>query len=136
MAKQTYRGSCACGCVKFEASVDLQQGTSRCNCTKCVKRRWWAVRVALEDFRTLEGESELSQARLGSTPAHGPFCTRCGVIPYGFVPKQEWNDGAYVAVNVACLDGLSPAELAAVPIQYQDGRADNWWSAPAETSYL
>jgi hypothetical protein len=37
---------------------------------------------------------------------------------------------------VACLDDLDRAELVAAPIQYMDGRADTWWSAPAETRHL
>jgi len=58
------------------------------------------------------------------------------VIPFGWVPASEWNDTAYVSVNVAALDGVEPAELIAAPVQYMDGRADNWWSTPAETRHL
>src|SRR5688572_21497745 len=100
MAKRTYRGSCHCKRVKFEADIDLQQvGTNKCNCTSCWKRRWWSVAVKPEDFRSLSGESELANSR---------FCPHCGVIPYGKVDAAEWNDGAYFSVNVACLDDLEP----------------------------
>ena len=39
-------------------------------------------------------------------------------------------------VSVAALDNLDHAELAATPITFCDGRADNWWNAPVETRHL
>jgi hypothetical protein len=122
--------------IKFEAAIDLAEGTGKCNCTSCWKRRWWSVRVKPEGFRSFGGEEHLSQYRPGSETGHRGFCKHCGVIPYGWVEAAEWNDGAYVSVNVACLDDLDPADLVAAPVQYMDGRADNWWSAPKETRHL
>ena len=44
--------------------------------------------------------------------------------------------GDYVSVPLAALDDISPAELAAIPVQYMDGRHDNWFNPPQVTSYL
>jgi hypothetical protein len=49
---------------------------------------------------------------------------------YAWVDAAEWNDGAYVSVNVACLDDLDPKELIAAPVQFLDGRNDNWGTFP------
>jgi hypothetical protein len=135
MAKRTYQGSCYCKRVKFEADIDFAATTTgKCNCTSCWKRRWWSVKVLPDGFRSFGGEDELTTIRPASGP--GGFCKHCGVTPYAFVDAAEWNDGAYYSVNVAVLDDLDPAELAAAPIQYMDGRADNWWNVPAETRHL
>lgn len=136
MTTRTYLGSCVCKRVKFEADVDWSAGTGKCNCTSCWKRRWWSVKVPTSGFRYLGGETELSKYRDGQATGHGGFCKHCGVTPYGYVDAAEWNDGAYVSVNVACLDNLDPAELVAAPINYMDGLHDNWWAAPAETRHL
>jgi hypothetical protein len=137
MAIKTYRGSCHCGQVRFEADIDLMAtGTGKCNCTSCWKKRWWSVRVKPEAFRDLGGREMLSGYRPGEERGHRGFCKQCGVVPYGWVPAAEWNDGEYVSVNVAALDDLEPAELMAAPVRYMDGRADNWWSPPRETRHL
>ena len=136
MATKTYRGSCHCGRIKFEADIDWSVGTGKCNCTSCWKKRWWSVAVKPEGFRPLAGAEELSAYKPGASKGHRGFCKHCGVIPYGWVDKAEWNDGEYVSVNVAALDDLDPAELVTVPIKYMDGRADSWWTVPAETRHL
>ena len=89
-----------------------------------------------EDFRAISGEAELSGYKPGEDKGHGGFCKHCGVITYAWVPASEWNPSEYVTISVAALDDLAPAELAAAPVQYYDGRADNWWNPPAETRHL
>ena len=133
MTAKTYHGSCQCKAVTFEAEIDFSAGTSKCNCTFCWKRRWWTVRAGLSDFRALTGEEHLSA---GKGSAGDTFCRHCGITPYVRVEKAEWNDGAYVSINVAALDDLDPSELVAAPISYFDGLHDNWWNAPAETRHL
>jgi hypothetical protein len=136
MAKKTFHGSCHCGRIKFQAELDLSAGTSKCNCTFCWKKRMWTTRARPEDFRALAGTEELSGYKPGQATGHRGFCKHCGVVTYQWVDKADWNDAAYVSVSVAALDDLDPAELLAAPVQYCDGRANNWWNPPAEARHL
>jgi hypothetical protein len=136
MASKTYLGSCHCGRIKFEATLDLASGTSKCNCTHCWKKRLWTARVKPENFEARGGEEELSGYKPGATTGHTGFCKHCGVVPYGWVAASEWNPSEYVSVSVAALDDVEPADLIASPVTYCDGKADNWWHPPAETRHL
>lgn len=62
------------------------------------------------------------------------FCGRCGFRPFtrGVLPQL----GPFYAVNVACIDGSSPEELAQIPINFLDGRNDNFSGPPKEHRYL
>lgn len=130
----TYRGSCHCGAVRFEADIDLRKGSLRCNCSFCQKIRCWAVMVKPEAFRLLAGQDDMTAYQFGAKNEHHYFCKHCGVRPYGI--GNSPRHGVFYGVNVASLDGVSDEELANAPITYVDGRADNWIAPPAETRYL
>jgi hypothetical protein len=62
------------------------------------------------------------------------FCRRCGVKPFGRASLPEL--GPFYAINIACLDDATAAELAAAPVRYEDGANDDWDHPPAETRHL
>jgi hypothetical protein len=130
--KKTYKGSCHCGAVRFEADIDLAEGTVKCNCSMCGKGRNWLAAVKGDAFRLLAGEAELSEYQFGRKTIRHRFCKRCGLRPFSHKVGGE----AFYAVNVACLDGVELAELVAAPVIFVDGLHDDFKSPPAETRHL
>ena len=136
---KTYSGSCHCGKVRFEASMDLSQGTVRCNCSMCSKTRSWIAFVPPQQFHLRSGAA--SQAEYQWTPPGKDqpsiqyhFCATCGTrMPArGDIPELG---GVVYAIPMATLDDIDPEELAAAPIMYIDGRHDSD-RPPADTRLM
>lgn len=133
--KKTYYGSCHCSAVRFEVDLDLQDGTGRCNCSICAKRRSWGAIVKPDAFRLLTGENGLASYSFGSMQGKHRFCAACGCAPFSYGHVAELG-GDYVSIQIGCLDNITPEELAAAPVSYADGLNNAWWQPPAVTSYL
>lgn len=133
--KKTYTGSCHCGAVRYEADLDLSAGTFKCNCSICTKMRNWLAVVQPDAFRLLCDESTIGEYQFGKETIHHLFCKRCGVSPFGRGMDPKLG-GRFYAIKVNCLDDATADELANAPVQYLDGRHDNFRSAPAETRHL
>ena len=129
--KKTYRGSCHCGAVRFEADIDLAQGTFKCNCSMCYKSRAWLAGIPVSDFRLLSGEDKLKDYQFAGKRLHHRFCTVCGVRAF-----SQGVDGKQMAVRVNCLDGVDPQELIDAPVKYFNMLHDDFKSPPAQTRHL
>jgi hypothetical protein len=147
---QTRHGSCHCGAVKFSCEIDLAPAdqrsvqrraggwyatTLRCNCSFCGKTRMWKNHVPAEDFKLEAGADRLTHYRFGQGGIDHTFCATCGVHPFSTANEPEMG-GDFVCVNVACLDDVTPEELEAAPIRYENGAADDWGNEPKIRGYL
>jgi centromere protein V len=119
----TWRGSCHCGDVRFEAEGEVSWAEV-CNCSICSRKAYLHWYVPRERFRLLTDASKLSSYRFGSGVARHLFCRRCGVAPF-YEPR---SDPDKIDVNLRCVEGL---ELEGVEIRDFDGR--NWEAAHAAT---
>ena len=138
MTLKTYKGSCHCGAVRFEADFDLAKGTNRCNCSYCKKARAWFVTVPPERYRLVAGADNQTEYQWTPPKKAGPylhyrFCRTCGVrvVGYGGVDKPD-----FYFVPIAALDDVDPAELAAAPVRFADGRADRFDGTAPDASLL
>lgn len=130
----THRGSCHCGAVRFEADLDLEQPSYRCNCSICRRTRFWPTVVRPEGFRLLAGEAALTQYLFGPRRNEHWFCRHCGVRCFGI--GNDTPIGRMIGVHLGCLDGVDDAQFAQVPIVYVDGLHDRWQDAPAHVAHL
>src|SRR5688572_18555157 len=131
--KQTYTGGCHCGAVRYEADMDLSQGTVKCNCSMCSKGRTWLAAVDAGDFRLLTDAEALGEYQFGAHRIHHLFCKRCGIKSFARGNGPEGKQ--FVAVMVSCLD-VPDAQLSTLPVIFVDGRNDNFQAAPAQTSHF
>lgn len=133
MSLETFTGSCHCGAVRFEADLDLEEGSNRCNCSYCAKARaWFAFAKGAQRFRLLDGSatSEYRWTPPGRAEPHlaFTFCRVCGVRTYAR-GELEALGGTFNAISVPALD-LSPERRAAIPVRYLNGREGRYDEAP------
>jgi hypothetical protein len=131
---KTYRGSCHCGVVRFEADLDLAQSTYRCNCSICRRTRFWAAVAGPQGFRLLAGDADLTEYRFNTRKNQHFFCRHCGVRAFGV--GNETPIGKMFGVNVGCLEGVSEEELSRLAITAVDGLHERWQSAPEFGAHL
>ena len=135
MAVKTYHGSCHCGSIKFSVKLDLAAGTGKCNCTICQKTRYWGSSVKPAAFTLIAGEAHLKDYQFNTKSMHHLFCDTCGVRAFG-KGSLEVMGGDFYTINLACLDDAEPRELSDAPVNFADGRHDNWRASPEYTKYL
>lgn len=119
---KTYSGTCHCGAVAFEADLDLDESTYRCNCSICRRTRFWAAVAREGGLRVTRGGDELTKYTFNTHRNHHYFCRKCGVRAFGV--GNDTPMGKMYGVNVGCLDGLTDEDLAGLRITCVDGLHD------------
>ena len=117
MSEASYRGSCQCQAVVFDATLDLDH-TITCNCSRCQRLGSVLSFAPAEKFHLQKGAEALTEYRFNTKKIGHQFCKICGIEPFAY---GETPDGApMVAVNVNCLDGVDPRALKST---HYDGRS-------------
>jgi hypothetical protein len=118
MAEANYSGSCHCGQVRYEVSLDLEQPALTCNCSICQRTGAMLSFVLPDHFTLKSGEEALTDYQFGRENIHHLFCSRCGVR--SFARGQKADGTKMIAVNVRCLENI---DLESVPTRKVDGRS-------------
>jgi hypothetical protein len=115
--KTTYSGGCQCGKVRFEVNADIQEVVS-CNCSRCRRLGSLLAFVPVEDFKTLSGETAMTDFLFNRNVIHHLFCATCGIQSYALGRNPDGTE--IVAINVRCLDDVDPATF---EVKTFDGRS-------------
>jgi hypothetical protein len=67
--------------------------------------------VPLTALRIVQGEESLLLYQFGTMTAKHYFCGTCGIYTH----HQRWSDPNVYGFNIACLEGVNPFDLDAVP---------------------
>ncbi len=117
MAAESYEGGCQCGAVRYSVKVDLDE-TLTCNCSRCQRMGFVLAFAGAAGFELVSGEGELTEYLFNRKAIRHLFCRICGVESFA---RGQMPDGSpMVAINVNCLEGVEPRELAS---QHVDGRS-------------
>lgn len=119
MGEATLRqGSCHCGKVRFEVSLDLEQPVTACNCSMCGRSGTLLAFVPAGAFRLKSGEEALQDYQFNHRVIHHLFCTTCGIKPFA---RGQMPDGSPIAaINVRCLEDV---DLDALQVHRVDGKS-------------
>ncbi|MDX1402221.1 MAG: GFA family protein [Kiloniellales bacterium] len=117
MTRESYQGSCQCGAVQYDVSVDLDE-TYTCNCSRCQRMGFVLAFSDLGSFNLNAGEKNLTEFLFNKKTIRHLFCRTCGVesFAYGTMPDGTKT----VAVNVNCLEDVNPRQLSSRQI---DGKS-------------
>ena len=106
-----YSGSCHCGGVEFEATVDIADSYV-CDCSICSRKGSVMNRVTAGDFRILKGRDLLSEYTFNTGVGKHFFCSNCGVQTF-HNPRSAPD---IYSINLRCvpevdIEALSPRQV-------------------------
>jgi len=106
-------GRCHCGAVRFDVILSEDfRSIRRCTCSYCRMRGAVVAMAEAGGITIREGEEALASYRFHTGSAQHFFCSHCGIYTH----HQRRSDQKLFAVNVACLDGVSPFDFPEVPV--------------------
>jgi len=113
---KTYSGSCHCGEVRFQVTVELTSAGA-CNCSICGRVGWLMTSVDPAAFQLVSGAGAQTDYQFGRKTTHHLFCAKCGVHAYGTYTADGQEK---ILINLRCLEGV---DAEALPRQNYDGKS-------------
>jgi hypothetical protein len=111
--RKQYAAACHCGTVRFHVRLTDEFNTiRRCTCSYCRMRGAIAASAALSDIEFEAGEYNLTLYQFNTGTAKHYFCKTCGIYSH----HQRRSNPNQFGINVACIDGVSPFDFAAVEV--------------------
>lgn len=108
-----FSGRCHCGAIRFETELtDGLEKVVRCTCSYCRMKGSVMAFAELAKLRFTTGEEGLTTYQFNTQAARHYFCSRCGIHTH----HQRRFDPSQFAINIACLDGVSPFDFEVVPV--------------------
>lgn len=114
-----FTGGCQCGAVRYRVEASLDKPVT-CNCSRCQRLGSVLVFAPRAAFELEQGADNLTEYLFNKRQISHLFCKTCGIesFAYGTMPDGT----AMAAINVNCLDGVEPREIAQGAFHY-DGRS-------------
>jgi hypothetical protein len=103
LTERTYRASCQCQAVQYEAPLDLDN-TMICNCSRCQRLGWVMAFTPQARVTFLKGEDATTEFLFNKEKIRHQFCPTCGIETHAFASGPD--GAAMLAVNVNCLEGV------------------------------
>jgi hypothetical protein len=114
---KTHTGSCHCGKVRYEATMDLSAPVITCNCSMCGRSGSMLAFIPANQFKLLSGEDNLTDYQFNKHVIHHLFCKTCGIKSFA---RGKKGDEPMVAVNVRALEGV---DLTTLKVNHVDGKS-------------
>lgn len=112
-----YLGSCHCGKVRYEVTMDLGE-TIACNCSMCGRKGHLLAFVTADQFKLLQGEEWLQDYQFNKKIVHHLFCKNCGVSSFTWGTGRDGRK--MYSINARCLEGVDPHTLKVKQVDNRD----------------
>ena len=115
METKTYDGSCHCGAVKYQVTMEPTKAMS-CNCSICRRTGALLTFVPTSAFTLIAGADAQADYQFKQHRIHHMFCKTCGVR--SFARGSDGKGNEMIAINLRCVPAV---DLDALEIQTFDG---------------
>jgi len=109
MTAKTYEGSCHCGAVKYQVTMEPPKKAFTGNCSMCERAGYTLVFVPSENFRLLQGQDALTDYQFNRHHIHHLFCGTCGIKSFSTGKDSQGKETA--AINLRCIPEIDARSL-------------------------